>query len=194
MMKHLQKRYPDVWFSEPGAARIGKAEIEFLKERAAESPRLRARICFHENHDSPIQEMLIVHHRSCYVRPASHPYKAESLFILEGAAVAVLFDNAGTINDAFRLGSPYEADTYFWRVPQGTWHSIVIASEWLVFSEVSAGPFREEANLGAPWAPTELEGQAYFDELRTQLRARGLLTVRESATLIPVMQDVRRER
>lgn len=191
-MKYLEQRYPDVWYAEPGLAHIGRAEIEFLKERAAESPRLRARICFHEDLESPIHEMLIVHHRSCYVRPASHPHKAESIFILEGVAVAVLFDDDGAVRDAFRIGSPYEADTYFWRVPQRTWHSLVIASEWLVFSEVSAGPFTEATNVAPPWGPPELEGQPFLDDLRTQLRNRGLLTVRESTTAIPVLGTIRR--
>jgi cupin fold WbuC family metalloprotein len=178
-MNGLRERYPDVWYADSFLERAGAAEIAFLKERAARSPRLRARICFHADPAAPIHEMLIVHHRSCYVRPAAHPTKAESIFVLEGAAVAVVFDDAGAIANAFRIGSLEHAETSFWRIPEGTWHSLVIASEWLVFSEVSAGPFTHTTNVAAAWAPPDAESHEYVAELRARLRARGLLATDE---------------
>jgi cupin fold WbuC family metalloprotein len=161
---------PDVWYATEAAAFVGPGEIAFLKERAAESPRLRSRICLHENVSAPVHEMVIVHHRSCYVRPHRHPRKPESLTVLEGDAVALFFDDGAGIASAQRLAP--DAATMC-RVPVNAWHGLVIESEWFVFYEVSAGPFVPGSTEFAPWAPPENDpaASAFLAGLRRDARA-----------------------
>lgn len=148
---------PDVWYAAEAGTFVGPGEITFLKERAAASPRLRARICLHENVAAPVHEMVIVHHRSCYVRPHRHPRKPESLTVLEGEAVALFFDDAAAIASARRIAA---GAATICRVPVNAWHGLVIESEWLVFYEVSAGPFVPGSSEFAPWAPAENDAAA----------------------------------
>jgi cupin fold WbuC family metalloprotein len=160
---------PDVWYAENSLAFVGPDEIAFLKDRAHASARLRSRLCLHENIASPVHEMVIVHHRSCYVRPHRHPHKRESLTVLEGAASAVFFDDAATITEARVLDAL--AGATICRVPENVWHGLVIASEWLVFYEVSAGPFRAGSSEFPAWAPEENDPAAapYLETLRRRV-------------------------
>jgi len=130
----LRADRPDVWYAEEALGGVGPAEVAFLKERASASPRLRARICLHENIAAPVHEMVIVHHRSCYVRPARHPHKRETITALEGRAAAILFDDMGTVGETRVLDA--ESGPSLWRVPTNVWHALVILSEWFVFYEV----------------------------------------------------------
>jgi cupin fold WbuC family metalloprotein len=169
----LRAAGPDVWYADESLGFVGPDEIAFLKENARSSRRLRARICLHESVGSPVQEMVISHHRSCYVRPHRHAKKCESLTILEGAAVAVFFDDAANITATRALDAA--AGPIICRVPKNVWHGLVIASEWLVFYEVSAGPFGPGSSEFPDWAPEEFASTAgpFLDALR--LRVAGAI-------------------
>ncbi len=151
-MSRLIATGPDVWYAGPAFDAIGASDVDFLKDRARVSPRMRSRICLHADPSAPIHEMVIVHHRSCYVRPHRHPHKAETLVVLEGRAGGLVFDDAGAVTARLALdaGAPS-----LWRVPALTWHGLVIESEWLVFYEVSAGPFVTGSSEFPTWAPVE---------------------------------------
>lgn len=161
---------PDVWYAEGPDTFVGPADIAFLKERASVSPRERGRICLHEGIGSAVQEMIIVHGRSCYVRPARHPIKRETMTAIEGRAAVVFFDDAGGILRTQPLNSD-GGGSFICRVPQNTWHGLVILSEWFVFYEVSAGPWLPGASEFPPWAPSESEPAAipYLESLRAQV-------------------------
>lgn len=161
---------PGVWYADDPLVVVGPDEIAFLKERASESARLRSRICLHANVDAPVHEMVIVHHRSCYVRPHRHPAKAESLTVLEGNALGVFFADDGSVTSTQAL-TPLSGVSIC-RAPAGSFHSLLIASEWLVFYEVSAGPFYPGSTEFAPWAPPEADAAAvasYRCELARQI-------------------------
>jgi cupin fold WbuC family metalloprotein len=162
----LRAAGPDVWYANESLGFVGPDEIAFLKESARQSRRMRARICLHESVGSPVQEMVIGHHRSCYVRPHRHSAKPESLTILEGAAVAVFFDDTAAVTATRVLDAA--AGPVICRVPENVWHSLVITSEWLVFYEVSAGPFGPGSSEFPAWAPEESDAAAgaYLEALR----------------------------
>jgi len=161
---------PDVWYAEGIEAFVGPDEIAFLKEHAAASARQRARICLHENVESVVHEMVIVHGRSCYVRPARHPHKRETMTVLEGTATAVFFDDSGAITSTHQLSAN---GAKMWRVPPNTWHGLVITSDWLVFYEVSKGPWQPAASEYPGWAPDQHEPSAgpFLDSLRSHVDA-----------------------
>lgn len=165
----LRAEGPDVWYAEGVQAFVGPEEIAWLKEQAMASPRMRARICLHENLSSAVHEMVIVHGRSCYVRPARHRDQRESMTVLEGTATAAFFDDQGAITYARRLSADHGAKV--WRVPPNTWHNLVITSEWLVFYEVKPGPFLPDQSEFPSWAPDQNEPAAatYLEALRSRI-------------------------
>lgn len=167
----LREAGPDVWYASGLLGTFGAVEIAFLKERAASSPRMRARICAHETVDSPLHEMLIAHHRTCYVRPHRHPSKAESLLVVEGNATAVFFDDAGSVQSTLELAAA-PAGTFSYRTAPGVWHGLLIRSEWLLFVEHSSGPFDAKSSEFPQWAPDgsdAAESATYIESVMTRV-------------------------
>jgi cupin fold WbuC family metalloprotein len=134
---------------------LSDADLDVLKRRAAAAPRGRIRICAHAHDDAAIHEMLIVHPRNAYVRPHKHLGKSESLLVVEGSATAVFFDDDGRVADRVALGPPGSGRTFYYRVDEPVFHSLLITSDVFVFQETTAGPFRREDTVFAPWAPAD---------------------------------------
>lgn len=143
----------DVWYARGPLTTFGEAEIAFLKTSAEASSRRRARICAHDGPDALVHEMLIAHHRTCYVRPHRHPDKAESFLVLEGSARALFFDDDGSVSNVLELGEP-PSGIFAYRVGAGQYHSLLIQSEWLIFLEVGQGPFSAASSAFPEWAPS----------------------------------------
>ena len=131
-----------------------------LKERARLSPRSRCRLCFHASSDDLQQEMLIVMHRSSYVRPHRHLRRAETLAIIEGHGETLLFDPDGHVTDVLLMSPASERGRFFYKMPPGIFHTLIFKSEWLVFLETTIGPFDPGSSEAAPWAPPETDAAA----------------------------------
>ena len=85
----------EVLFTADDVVKVDANDIEELKQKARLNPRRRIRICAHKNLEDNIHEMLIVHEKSCYVRPHKHINKTESFHIIDGSADIILFDEDG---------------------------------------------------------------------------------------------------
>jgi cupin fold WbuC family metalloprotein len=157
--RNLRSDGADVFYCEDAVVSAGKPLVEFLKLKARQSTRGRSRLCAHEDPSAALHEMLIVHHRSVYVRPHRHLAKAESVHRIEGAARLILFEDDGTIRDVILLDGESDA-AFFCRIPARVFHSLLIRSEWLVFHETTTGPFDRSGTEFAPWSPEESEGTA----------------------------------
>jgi cupin fold WbuC family metalloprotein len=167
-MQQVIEESAEVYYASAPLATVGDDEIAFLKERAAANPRRRCRLCLHASPAAAQHEMLIVHHRSCYVRPHRHAAKSESLIVVEGEALAFTFDDAGRVDAAIRLGAPGDGGRFSYFMPAGMWHGLAILSEWLVFVEAAAGPFDPAATTFPAWAPDGSDARAaaaYVDAL-----------------------------
>jgi cupin fold WbuC family metalloprotein len=152
-MQYVIEETPEVYYASTPVAVAGDEEIAFLKARSAENPRMRCRLCLHGAPSALQHEMLIVHHRTSYVRPHRHASKSETLTVIEGEAIAFTFDDSGTVIAALPLGAPGSGRSFTYFMPAGVWHSLVITSEWLVFLETAAGPFDRNATAFPVWAP-----------------------------------------
>ena len=150
----------EVLYTRARIAALGADDMAFVKARAARTSRRRCRICTHEDVDSPLHEMLIVHARGAYVRPHKHMDKAESHHIIEGTAQAVVFNDAGQVIDRIDLGTYGSGKTFYYRMPGDQFHSLVITSDWFVFHETTTGPFDREKTVFAPWAPEDEDQDA----------------------------------
>jgi cupin fold WbuC family metalloprotein len=134
---------------------VDASDLAALKTTAAASPRKRARICAHTTPESRLHEMIIVLQRDCYIRPHRHPGRAESFSIIEGNADVVLFTDDGGIRTIIPMGSAGSGRTFYYRLAEPTYHTVLVRSETLVFHEVTDGPFRPEQTTFAAWAPPE---------------------------------------
>lgn len=177
----LRTLSPEVLASDGGFLAVDGTMVERLKSGAAASDRRRCRLCFHADASSAQQEMLIVMHRSAYVRPHRHLAKVETLTVIEGEADALLFHEDGAVARQIAMGAPGGSDHFFYRVPPGQFHTLVFRSEWLVFLETTIGPFDPAASEPAPWAP----GEDRPDEGRADLTAR-LERFQSAARKIPL--------
>jgi cupin fold WbuC family metalloprotein len=134
---------------------VSGADIDSLKKQALLNPRRRIRICAHPDTTDRLHEMLIVHTRGAYVRPHKHLNKTESAHIIEGEVDVVFFEDSGAVSEVVRLGDYRSGRKFYYRVGGPVFHTFLITSEFLVFHEVTNGPFRREDTVFAPWAPEE---------------------------------------
>ncbi len=159
---------PEVIYSDGGFLAADGSTLALLKERALRAPRRRCRLCFHAGPEDAQQEMLIVMHRSSYVRPHRHIGKVETLTVVEGECNAILFDPAGRATELLAMSSARDGGSFFYRMPAGIFHTLLFQSEWLVFLETTIGPFDRAATEVAAWAPPETDapaGHAYLSAL-----------------------------
>jgi len=159
---------PEVVYSDGNFLAVDGSTIALLKDMALAAPRRRSRLCFHADPSAAQQEMLIVMRRSSYVRPHRHHGKAETLSIVEGECDAVLFNPDGLVTDVVAMSPAAEGGSFFYRMPDGQFHTVIVKSEWLVFLETTIGPFEPTMTEAAEWAPPESDaqsGHAYLSEL-----------------------------
>lgn len=131
------------------------AAISFLKEAAYRNKRRRARLCAHPNNADSLHEMLIAHQGGMYVQPHKHLRKSESFHMIEGRLKIFLFDDNGTWLQTIQMSPPGNGDTFYYRLNSETFHSVLPESEYVVFHEVTNGPFDLADKINAPWAPAE---------------------------------------
>lgn len=141
---------------------VSTSDLEELKRLALLNPRQRLRLCTHRLPTDRLHEMFIVHAQDCYVRPHKHIQKTESMTVLEGEVDVVLFNEDGEIRQINRLGAPQTGKIFYQRLPEETYHMLIIRTELIVFHEIIDGPFLQEKTIFPDWAPAE-QGAASID-------------------------------
>jgi cupin fold WbuC family metalloprotein len=152
-MIEIVEESSEVYYVRDPLSIIGPQEVGYLKQRAALNVRQRSRLCLHESPRAQLHEMIIVHHRDSYVRPHRHFGKTESLAVIEGSATLITFADDGGIDAIVELGAAVTGSSFCYRMPEKVWHSLLVRSEWLVFSETTSGPFNREGTEFPAWAP-----------------------------------------
>lgn len=140
------------------------SHVERLRAMAAASPKQRARICVHKDAGARIQEMIILMNRSTYVSPHRHANKCESFHLVTGKADIVVFGEDNEIEKVIPFSIEH---AFFYRLDSNRYHTIVVRSDFIVFHEVTSGPFIQNATEYAPFAPRE--GTAGIEEYRKSL-------------------------
>lgn len=145
---------------------IGKA-----RELAGVSPRHRAIVRYHD-HAEPVQRMLNAVEPASYVRPHRHadPAKLEVFLALQGRALVLTFDDAGTVTSFQEIAAA--GPCWGVEIPAGTWHSLVSLEPGTTLYELIEGAFEPASHKDyAPWAPAEgsEEGARFLAALRSRL-------------------------
>jgi cupin fold WbuC family metalloprotein len=112
--------------------------------------------------------MFIANTRATYVRPHRNLKKSKSFHIIEGSVDVVMFDDVGNIIEVIQMGDYSSGLTFYYRMAEPGYHTLLIRSDFLVFVEATEGPFRRSDTVYAPWAPEESDSFA-VKEFREQL-------------------------
>jgi cupin fold WbuC family metalloprotein len=179
LISTCRRESAEVLYSDSGIEDVTKADIEELKGLAAANPRKRVRLCAHHQPSDKLHEMLIVHERSAYVRPHKHPGKTESTHIVEGEVDVVVFDDDGGVVRVIECGEYSTGRTFFYRMGEPAFHTLVIRSKVLVFHETTDGPFNRADTVFAPWAPADGDASGVEKFLR---RLQETLRTKQSET------------
>ena len=139
---------------------INKININYLIEKAKKSKSKKYRLCIHKNSTQPVHEMFIIHPYDMYVRPHKHINKSESMLVLSGEADYIIFDNKGKISQKIPLGDFNSGKQFYINIKTSLYHSITINSEWLVFLEITKGPFNRNDTIFPDWAPDSEDKKA----------------------------------
>ena len=165
----IRKISEEVFVAQDSIVRLGAADIAFLKQQAAASPRRRARICAHHRSEDTLHEMLIALRSDSYVRPHKHIDKSESFHIVEGRLDVAMLDDSGALIEVIELGDVSSGKPFFYRLAHSCFHTLLIHSDYLIMHEVTNGPFSPGAAILAPFAPPDSrreEALAYLAGLR----------------------------
>ncbi len=151
-MKQISK---EIFYPDKKIVTVDRSDIEFLKQKAFENERKRSRLCAHQDVSDALHEMLIIHTMETYVHPHKHLSKSESLTILEGSANVFIFDETGAISEVIQMGDYQSGKTFYYRISESLYHTLIILSKVVVFHEATNGPFNRADTIFAPWAPEE---------------------------------------
>lgn len=154
-MNKFLKENNEVLYLDDEIVVINNVTIQKLKSLAIQNQRQRIRLCVHKSPSEKLHEMFIIHSQCCYVRPHKHIQKTESMTVLEGEVDVILFNEIGEIYQVNSLGSPSSGKNFFQRLPENTYHMLIIKSEILVFHEITSGPFFRENTIFPDWAPSK---------------------------------------
>ncbi|MBU6187473.1 MAG: WbuC family cupin fold metalloprotein [Cyanobacteria bacterium REEB444] len=151
----IYKENSEVLYSYEDVFTLSPQYLDELKQASLNNDRQRIRLCAHRSPDDSLHEMFIVHTNECYVRPHRHIGKIESMAILEGEVDVVLFHDNGDIKQVIEMGEPNSGKIFFYRLDQPIYHTLIIHSRFLVFHEITEGPFLRDMTQFPDWAPLE---------------------------------------
>lgn len=154
-MKKLFKESDEVLYFKESPSFLSYENLIDLKKNIIKTNQKKIRICSHLKKDDFLHEMFIIHHKSCYIRPHRHISKSESIFIIEGEVDLILFDELGNIKDVIEMGDPLSKKLIYNRLNESIFHTLLIKSEYIIFHEVTEGPFDKFKTEYAKWAPAD---------------------------------------
>ena len=183
-MINVEPLNEEVLYAADEIVQVNRQDISELVAMAVKNPRKRVRICSHRGVGDKLHEMLIVHTKETYVRPHKHLGKSESFHVIEGEVDVVVFDEAGKIFDVISLGDYPSGKTFYYRIADPLYHTLLIRSDIIVFHETTNGPFRYEDMVFAPWETdyTDVTGVNEFI-LNLQREASAFISAKRESQL-----------
>lgn len=139
--------------------RLKRIDIEHLRElsaQAAATPRRRKNLNLHESAADAVQRFVNAFEPGTYIRPHRHADRWELFVLVQGEAIAFVFDDGGRIIDRVKINATDGARVL--EIPAGTWHSLVSLTSGTVLFEVKRGPYEPAAPAEyAFWSPPETD-------------------------------------
>ncbi len=153
---------------------IDRRLLDDLSATAATKDRLRQNHNFHGDYTDPCQRLLNALEPGTYVRPHRHtaPPKPEGFVALRGRMAAVIFSEAGAIEQAVVFAP--QSEVVGLDLGAGVWHGILALEPGSIFYETKPGPYLPMSDKDwAPWAPPEAapEAASYLRQLEEKVRS-----------------------
>ena len=167
-MIKTRKESEEVYYSNDKVIGISQKDITKLKNFALKNERKRVRLCTHKSINDTLHEMFIVLSRDCYIRPHKHFGKVESMSILEGEANLILFSDNGDVLRVLEMGGQNSSKLFYHKIVEPVFHTLIIQTPFLVYQEVTQGPFIKSDTLYADWAP-EVFDKSFMSRINQQL-------------------------
>ena len=136
--------------------------IERIKHESLKSSRHMARLLMHLSHEDKVQEMLIAMQRECVVTPNRSVGKSESLQIIEGRLLLVIFDENGNIVKQEEMAPFGSNSPTIYRLNSAPWHTMIPITEMVVVHETLQGPFENSTEPLPNWVPSNADNMKYF--------------------------------
>jgi cupin fold WbuC family metalloprotein len=120
--------------------RIDQKLLDTLTKQAKVSPRLRMNYDLRNNENDLSQRMLNAIEPGTIVPVHRHQKSSETIVVLRGHAVEIIFDDLGhMVNETYDLYPNGECVAV--NVPAGQWHTIQSFESGTVILEVKDGPY-----------------------------------------------------
>lgn len=145
----------EVFYMADSNVMLKKMDFDQLHNYALKSTRNRARYCAHKNKESDLHEMFEIFTQETYLRPLKQINKSYSYHVIQGSVDVYLFSEIGEVTDIISLGDFQSGKPFYFRAPQNVYRTLVTTSKFVLYHEVTTGPFKKEDTLFAPWAPVE---------------------------------------
>ncbi len=138
-------------FCRHSPALVDAATIAALKRFAARYPTKNVRLCLHASPEARFHSMVIHERKGTFYPPHRHAKKGENWHIVEGRMAVFVFDAAGGVTDARRLGGD---EGLIYQVDPGVYHTVVAPTDSVIYHETKLGPFLGAADSLTPaWSP-----------------------------------------
>ena len=92
-----------------------------------------------------------------------HLNKTETLFILKGSIDYIIFDKKGNIKNLFQLSDKGSKKFVYLRIKPNTFHSMIIKSKYVIFYEITSGPFYKKDTVFAKWYKDKFQKEYYLN-------------------------------
>ena len=132
---------------------INNELVDQIIGEAKQSQRYMARLLMHFDHEDPVQEMLIAMGRDCAVMPNRSPGRSESLQIVKGELLLIVFDDNGKVVSRVKMGPAGSDKVFLYRLSSTPWHTMIPLSEIVKVHEVIEGPFSNSSDPMPDWVP-----------------------------------------
>ena len=149
------KESDEVLYPDEDVIALSTSDLYELKQMAKLNTSQKIRLCAHQHPQQSLHEMFIVHAKGFYVRPHKHLGKVESMSVLEGEVDVVLFQDDGSIYQIVEMGPPGSGKKFYNRLGQPIYHTLLIRTDFLIFHEITEGPFLRKKTIFPDWAPLE---------------------------------------
>ena len=150
---------PEVYHSKEDFFSLSKKDMSKLVNLAKKTNRNRVRYCSHSSNQESLHEMFIVHPKGAYVRPHKHIDKIESMLVIDGEVDYIMFNDNGKVDNIVRMGDLKSNKPFYQTIRNDKFHTLIIKSEWLVFLEITNGPFVKKDTIFAQWSPLDNENE-----------------------------------
>ena len=149
---------------------INNKLVEQIIEEASQSQRHMARLLMHFDHENPVQEMLIALGRNCAVMPNRSVGRSESLQVVQGELLLVIFDDNGNVLKRIEMGPAGSDKVFLYRLSSTPWHTMIPLTKMVVVHEALEGPFKQSSEPLPDWVPSDSESlKRFLKEIEMQV-------------------------